>query len=382
MRHEGGTQLDFDAFHRDAIPRRLATDVGRAASRDVAGVPAIAFRLDDGRAYRLEPHESGIRVTAGDDAPTVIELDASAWRDFADETATGAGLHYGRRLRFAAGDYAALERWEPALRALLSGRPIYDPATSASDLGVDPGRRFTLADDDETLRVHLHATGFVHVAGVFSPDEIARLRDVVEARRALARPGDGRSWWATRRDGSQVACRLIYLGLVEPTIAALGDDPRLRRLMGLVGPRLRPALDRSDGHSVVIKHPDVVEGLSDLPWHRDCGLGGHPVTCPTLNVGVQLDAATEATGRLHVVPGSWRFSCHRTDLVRAPVVAIDTEPGDVTAHLGDVMHAAPPPRGTGAGRRALYVSCMPERAYDVIPPGKSYNDVILARVGA
>jgi hypothetical protein len=178
-----------------------------------------------------------------------------------------------------------------------------------------------------------------------------------------------------------VLCRLIYLGLVEPGIAALSDDPRLHRLMALAGERLRPACDRSDGHSVVIKNAGVVEGLSDLPWHRDCGLGGHPVTCPALNIGVQLDAATAETGRLHFVPGSWRVSCHRGDLACARTVAVDTEPGDVTVHLGDVMHAAPPPTGSGPGRRALYVSCMPERAYDVIPPGKSYNDVILARVG-
>ena len=152
--------------------------------------------------------------------------------------------------------------------------------------------------------------------------------------------------------------------------------------MALVSPALRAATDRSDGHSVVIKHPDVREGLSDLPWHRDCGLGGHPVTCTTLNVGIQLDAATEATGRLHFVPGSWRYSCHRSDLARARSVAVDTEPGDVTAHFGDVMHLAPPPTGTDPGRRTLYVTCMPPAAYGAIPPGKSYNDVILARVGA
>jgi ectoine hydroxylase-related dioxygenase (phytanoyl-CoA dioxygenase family) len=116
----------------------------------------------------------------------------------------------------------------------------------------------------------------------------------------------------------------------------------------------------------VIKNPDVVEGLSDLPWHRDCGLGGHPITCPTINIGLQLDAATAETGRLHVVPGTWRFSCHRRDLDRAPAVAIDTEPGDCTVHFGDVMHAAPPPTGAGPGRRAIYTrGCR--RAYEPDP---------------
>ena len=92
-------------------------------------------------------------------------------------------------------------------------------------------------------------------------------------------------------------------------------------------------------------------------------------------------AATAATGRLEFVPGSHRGSCHRTKLAGAPVVAVDTEPGDCTVHFGDVLHAAPPPSGDGPGRRALYLTFMPERAFDFIPAGKGYNDVILARVG-
>jgi hypothetical protein len=247
---------------------------------------------------------------------------------------------------------------------------------------LDPRRSFSTADPDVELRHFLAETGYLHVRGVFAADEIHRLRDLVAGRQAAARPGDGRSWWARRRDGTPVLCRLIYLGLVEPDIAALGDDPRLRRLAALAPEPLRAAIDRSDGHSVVIKNPDVVEGLSDLPWHRDCGLGGHPLTCPTLNVGIQLDAATAETGRLHFVPGSWRGSCHRSAIARAAAVAVDTAPGDCTVHLGDVMHAAPPPTSTGPGRRALYTAWMPARAYEAIPPGRSYNDVILARVGA
>jgi hypothetical protein len=76
-------------------------------------------------------------------------------------------------------------------------------------------------DDDDTLRRFLHATGYLHVRGVFARDEIARLADVVAAAQAAARPGDGRSWWATTAAGAQVLCRLIYLGLDVPAIAAL-----------------------------------------------------------------------------------------------------------------------------------------------------------------
>jgi ectoine hydroxylase-related dioxygenase (phytanoyl-CoA dioxygenase family) len=377
--------LDFDDFHRRTLPATLAADAGSAAARDVASVPPIAFRLTDGRAYRLAPRTGTIDIEPGDDAPTVVELDEAAWRDFVNEIATGAGLLYGGRVRFIRGGQADLERWEPGFRALANGKPIFRPDAvvlcDRAGAPLDPRRSFTLADTDADLGHFLHETGYLHVRAVFGADEIERLRALVEARQAAARPGDGRSWWATRRDGTSVLCRLIYLGLVEPAIAGLNDEPRLRRLAGLVAEPLRSATDRSDGHTLVIKNPDVVEGLSDLPWHRDCGLGGHPLVCPTLNVGIQLDAATAESGRLHFVPGSWRGSCHRSDLARAATVAVDTEPGDCTVHLGDVMHAAPPPTGAGPGRRALYTSWMPAGAYDAIPPGRSYNDAIIARVG-
>ncbi|MFN8642932.1 MAG: phytanoyl-CoA dioxygenase family protein [Candidatus Binatia bacterium] len=345
--------LDFDAWHRRLADTVLATPIGRLAARDVRDAAPFAWRLPDGRAWRFMPAADRLRVEPGADAPVVAVLDEAAWRDFVAELATAAGLVYGRRVTFAAGAYADLERWEPALRALASGRPIFDPdAVDLRDRAggrLDLRRAFTLDEPVEELRHFLHQTGFALVRGVFDRDEVARLREIVERRQALAAPGDGHSWWARRGDGEPVLCRLIYLGLVEPRIAALGDDPRLRRLAGLADEPLRVAVDRADGHSVVLKHAGVVEGLSDLPWHRDCGLGGHPLTCPLINLGVQLDAATAASGHLVFAPGTWRASCHRADLARAPTVAVDTEPGDCTVHFGDAMHAAPPPTGAGPG---------------------------------
>ena len=36
----------------------------------------------------------------------------------------------------------------------------------------------------------------------------------------------------------------------------------------------------NDGVTVLWKRPAVTEGLADLPWHRDCGMGGHALNCP------------------------------------------------------------------------------------------------------
>jgi hypothetical protein len=53
---------DFDGFHRDALAARLGSAAGRAAAHDVRDAPALAFVLDDGRAWRFLPGGERIRV--------------------------------------------------------------------------------------------------------------------------------------------------------------------------------------------------------------------------------------------------------------------------------------------------------------------------------
>ncbi len=63
-----------------------------------------------------------------------------------------------------------------------------------------------------------------------------------------------------------------------------------------------------------------------------------------------------------------------------PVVALTTEPGDVTVHFGHTLHAAPPPTDPGArGRRALYLSFVPPLTFEMVGPGQGYNDVLFTR---
>jgi hypothetical protein len=253
----------------------------------------------------------------------------------------------------------------------------------------DLDRSFTLDDSDEDLATFLAETGFLHVRGVFSGEEIAALDGETERLRADARPDDGKSWWATQADGTEVCCRLIYTSLRSERIGALADDPRLVRLAALhPGEALEAAPECLDGISVVLKHPDVTAGLSDLPWHRDCGLGGHPVICPGFNIGVQLDAATAETGQLHFHAGTHLGSSHPLRPpgdgsgaeTPQPVVAVTTEPGDVTVHYGHVLHAAPAPTG-GGGRRAMYVGFVRPETRAFVGDGHGYNDVLFERDG-
>lgn len=372
--------VDFDEFHRRVLPERIASGHGALAADDLVGAPVLAFRVGPA-AYTYVPVPGSVEVRAGEGgADVVVELAPVAFSDYAHELRSCFGLVYAGDARVARGTHDDWFRWEPAIRALYHGRPLYDP-TWADDL--DLHRSFTLADADAEIAAFLATAGFAHVRAVFGADEIAALVREVDRLTALAVPDDGRSWWTTV-GGADRCCRLIYANERSPEIAAIADDPRLARFRRLGGEELVPELDCLDGIGVVIKQPGADSGLADLPWHQDCGLGGHPVLCPSIAVGIQLDAATAETGQLHFLAGSHLGSAHQLrarDLERLPTVAIDTEPGDVTLHYGHVLHAAPAPTGRGAGRRALYVTATRPETIGFVGPGRGYNDVLFARDG-
>ncbi len=377
--------IDFDVFHRSDLPARLAGPRGREAADDLRGAAALALALPDGRAYTYTPREGAIEIAPGaGEGAAVVELSLRAWSDLAQEIRTVPALIFAGDLKVAGGNMALLRRWQPALRALYSDVPIYDPArvdlTDAAGRALDLQRSFTLSDPSEDIALFFRRTGFLHLRRVFADDEIGacgRWSTSCRAPRARATtaPGGRRT-----QTGARSSAAWSTPGSHSPRIARLVDDPRLRRIVELTGLDVRPAIDRQEGQAVVIKNPGIVEGLSDLPWHQDCGLGGHPITCPGIGIGVQLEAATPESGQLHVIAGSHGSSCHPFDeaqLAALPHVALTTEPGDCTVHIKDLMHAAPPPRGKG--RRTLYVSFSSPRMFEAIGPGEAYNDIVRRR---
>lgn len=374
--------VDLVQFHREVVPSLLARN-GELAAADVAGVEPLAIRVrGDAFTYRLGG--GGVEVVEGDGgAATVAVMEPDVWTEFAHELRSCFGLMIGEVVAFDGGDFTGLMRWEPALRAIWHGRPIYDDAAAAALADLDLTRSFD-PDDADGIRDFIARAGFVHVRAVFSEGEMAAAADEIERLKAMATFDDNRSWWAKNSHGDDVCCRLIYAGERSERLADLAADDRVRRLVELTGADVVQRTDRLDGESVVIKNPDVVEGLSDLPWHRDCGMGGHPVMCPAVNVGIQVDPATEANGRLRFLAGSHTSSNHtptRRDLDRLPVQGVTTERGDVTLHFGHVLHEAPPPAGHHDGRRTQYSTWVNPLAFDVVPPGHGYNDSVLAKRG-
>ncbi len=384
--------LDFTHFHQAELPERLAAGNGMLAAATSKPGRSFTWQLTDGQAatYRITKNGMEVSLRASGEAArgganpanhnVTVEVSPQDWSLYAQELKSCFALLYTDGLKMKSGSFDQFAAWEPTLLAAYFGRPLYDEPPELTDTDGQPlqlGKSFTLDDDPAEIAHFFQTTGFAHFRNVFSPAEIAEFSAIADTASAQAHASDKRSWWATKQDGSQVCCRVTYLNDTYQQIEALRDDPRLQRISDFSGENLLPNPDRLDGYNVVIKHGEIAEGLSDLPWHRDCGMGGHSVLCPGVNVGIQLDAANSQSGQLHFLAGSHHHS-NRDMSVEAhwPTVAVDTQPGDVTAHFGHTMHAAPAPSGAGVGRRAMYVGFKRAELDDFVPAGQGYNDVL------
>jgi hypothetical protein len=381
--------LDFHEFHQQQLPKLLESGNGALAAVGVKRAGALAFRLSDGDpgdAYTYAPRDGGIDIVPGDEkAETVIELERDTWAGLAQEYESAPGLIYGNKIRCTRGSAMGLMQWDPPLRAMYSGRPYYDEdAIHLEDRHGDPldaTRRFTLDDDPEDMAHFLRTAGFLLVRGVFSAEEAATYRAEAARLRESAVQGDKQSWWGKNAKGEEILCRVTAAGR-EPGLRALPADPRMLKLAALADEGLAPrGRGSEEGISVIWKTPGMAEGLGDLPWHRDCGMGGHAVMCPVMIASVFLTPANAETGALRVLPGSWRYACHFVDAAHpaAPKgVIVEAEPGDVSLHYGDTMHAAPPPGKHGPG--TYRISAVTGYVRDGVRPhgGKRhYNDVLL-----
>ena len=232
---------------------------------------------------------------------------------------------------------------------------------------------------------HFLATaGYLHLESVFDTDEMARISADMDASAAGYRRDDGHSWWARTRDGEDRLVRMQHFHERSPHTAALMRDERLLRIgeltpdhhqLGKAGPN--PNLIEA-----LVKPIGVVEGISDVPWHKDCSLGSHSYRCCSLTVGISVTGADADSGQLRVVAGSHRaliqpaFVRKGLDL---PQVDLPTHTGDVTVHLSCTLHMSQPP--VTRERRVMYTDFrLPEDQGG--DPGEATIARIRRRAGA
>jgi hypothetical protein len=288
-----------------------------------------------------------------DDRTTRLRVTPEQLANLANDHLTPIGLWTSGSLDLE-GHIGQVLDWWLRWRAALDGpMPPFDPAELPDDLT----RSFTLDDDPAEIRTFLEQAGFAHLRGVFTEQEMAAISADMDREAPGYHPGDDRSWWAETTDGPRLV-RMQRFDERSAATAALLTDPRFLGLGELTGAGHRQDHDRKEKIEALFKPIGVIEGISDIPWHKDCSLGRHSYRCSALTVGVSVTGAGPTTGQLRVIAGSHRMQMWPAllDVTRLPLpdVALATETGDITLHLSCTLHMAQPP--TERERRVLYTS--------------------------
>ena len=346
--------LDVEDFFDGQLPALAAEHSYLAVPGALElGVEPFTFDTPAG-AWTVTLADERVLVERGSQGTAVQRLDAIELTDIVHDLRTPMTLLTAGSLTMVSGDLGDALDWWVVLRSLLDGRAVHTRGSvefhDRDGEPLDLHRSFGPDDDAAELAHFLAEAGYLHVRDVFTEEEMAEVSNDMDAAAGTYAPDDGRSWWAGTASGEHLPVRLQYFHEHSERATALLDDDRFLRIGRLTTDGHR---NRSEGNRVeaLFKPIGVVEGISDVPWHKDCSLGRHSYQCSGLTVGISVTGADERSGQLAVVAGS-----HRALVQPAffrpewglPIVDLPTRTGDVTVHCSCTMHMSHPPHRPGA----------------------------------
>jgi hypothetical protein len=351
--------LDPSTFVDELVAGLLGSrgaDAGRAAAR--LGLLPLTFDVE-GEQFTFDPSSGTIDVGQGADRHLVVALDPAAFSELVNDAVSTFGLVMSGRATIQVGSVDAFVEWEPVLRHLLDGRAVYEPGSIGfSDRDGTPlelRRSFTLDSDPDEMGHFLAQAGFLHIEGVFGDAEMAAVSRDLDAALAAADRDDGASWWAQTESEEWYPARILGFNQKSPALRTLLHSERFTAIGSFTDDHyLQRDPEVGDSAEGLLKKVDVIEGISDVSWHKDCALGGHSRHCCGLTVGISVTGAGRDNGELGVVPGSHRanvapLGIEGLDLPRLP---LPTRTGDVTVHCSCTLHMSRPP--VSAERRVVY----------------------------
>jgi Phytanoyl-CoA dioxygenase (PhyH) len=335
--------VDPVTFHRDEVPALLEANGGLAGRAfRASGLDSIVIAVG-GEPFTWGLDGDGtLTVRPGDGGRARADLPGGWFEDIVNDVRSTVALMIAGDSVMSRGSIVHLIAWEPVLRALVDGRPAYEPGlvdfADRDGAPLDLDRSFSLDDDAGDIRRFLGQAGFLHLRGVFDGDEVARLGAEIDRWRDRMSEDDTRAWYAEAA-GRRVCVRVSDLrdGDVDVPLTE-----RLAPVATLTGDG-----HRFKGTDLLVKPVGVTAGISDLPWHKDCALGMHSYRCRSVICGVSVTPSGRGNGALGVVAGSHRVNIPLFDLghdVDLPVRYLATEPGDVTVHLSCTLHCSTPPQ--------------------------------------
>ena len=349
--------IDARAFLDADLPAAFERERDLLASTAHLDLRPVVIQLD-GASWTLWRDTTGtprVDCTGGEtpDPQETWTLTPPQLADLVTDQVTPVGLLTGGTLHLDRNRVARIMDWWLVLRCVLDGRPVFAPGDVIVDAAL---QSFTLADDPTSMHAFLVDHGYLHLRGVYDELEMVAISRDMDACAPTHTDGDGRSWWATVADGTRRVVRIQGFDERSDTAAAILADDRLDRIAAMVGAGHERRTATTNRIEALFKPIGVTDGISDVPWHKDCSLGRHSYECCSLTVGISVTGAGPTSGQLRVIPGSHRAlvwpSLLDPSTLGLPDVALPTATGDVTVHLSCTLHRAEPP--TERERKVLY----------------------------
>ncbi len=339
-----------------ALLEERGIEAGRAVAQ--LGLPPLSVDLE-GEQFTLAAEAGRLGLTRGTSEALVVSLNVPTWSDLLNDTVSTFGLVMSGRVTIQTGSSDDFVDWEPVLRCLFDGSPVYKPGTIAfgdrDGLPLNLKQSFKLNDDPDAIGHFLSQAGFLHLEGVFSEAEMDAVSRELDDAIAAAERDDGASWWAQTASGEWYPARILGFNLKSAALRSLLHSQRIAAIGSFTDDQfIQRNPDVGDSAEGLLKKVQVIEGISDVSWHKDCAMGGHSRHCCGLVVGISVTGAGPENGELGVIPGSHRanispLGAEGLDLPRLP---LPTRTGDVTVHCSCTLHMSRPP--VSAERRVVY----------------------------
>ena len=358
-------QIELEAWIENQLPLLLEQNSAIAfEGAELLGCRPLGIRVSE-KSFTLIPSNGHIKMNKGlDNAAVVVDMDEISFSDLVQDIQTPQSLATAKVIDLPLRDHFRFLKWWPVIRAIIDGRPVHKPGdvefVEQDGSPLDLNRSFTLEDSNKDISWFLSQTGFLHLEGWWSQDLMHEISTDIDNSIKKYQRGDGRSWWAKKKDGKDHCVRLQYFQEHSETVKKLLNDEKHKRIASLPGDGHTLEWNGSNQQNVIealVKPIGIVEGISDLPWHKDCSLGRHSYDCSSITVGISVTGADDKSGQLAVVAGSHRANLQPNFIhpyLDLPAVALPTKTGDVTVHLSCTLHMSHPP--IERERRVMYTS--------------------------
>ena len=358
-------QIELEAWIENQLPLLLEQNSAIAfEGAELLGCRPLGIRVSE-KSFTLIPSNGHIKMNKGlDSAAVVVDMDEISFSDLVQDIQTPQSLATAKVIDLPLRDHFRFLKWWPVIRAIIDGRPVHKPGdidfVEQDGSPLDLNRSFTLEDSNKDISWFLSQTGFLHLEGWWSQDLMHEISTDIDNSIKKYQRGDGRSWWAKTKDGKDHCVRLQYFQEHSETVKKLLNDEKHKRIASLPGDGHTLEWNGNNQQNVIealVKPIGIVEGISDLPWHKDCSLGRHSYDCSSITVGISVTGADDKSGQLAVVAGSHRANLQPNFIhpyLDLPVVALPTKTGDVTVHLSCTLHMSHPP--IERERRVMYTS--------------------------